>query len=115
MKSRNIVAARKAVSRPPYGRDWQNTMNFPRALRDAIPVLESCWGRCLVLAAITGHAVHGVLSGRRIRIKCEVEETGKLTGRFDVWLDLNPEAARALARTLDRLAGEAEKAPPAGV
>jgi hypothetical protein len=47
-----------------------------------------------------------------VRIKFQVEESGKLTGKFDVWMDVDPEAARGLARTLNQLADEAEKSPP---
>jgi hypothetical protein len=87
-------------------------MNFPQALRDAIPTLPRCWGRCLVLRAVTGRAVKDHLLGRRVRIKFQVEESGKLTGKFDVWMDVDPEAARGLARTLNQLADQAEKAAP---
>lgn len=38
-----------------------------------------------------------------------VKETGKLNGEFVVVVDLQPEAARALAETLTRLADEAEE------
>jgi hypothetical protein len=37
-----------------------------------------------------------------------VKETGKLTGEFTVFIDLQPEAARALAGTLVKLADEVE-------
>ena len=90
-----------------------NTMSFSQALRDAIPTLARCWGRCLVLSSITGRALNDPLFwGRRVRIKFQVEESGKLTGKFDVWMDVDPEAARGLARTLNQLADEAETAPP---
>ena len=95
-------------------RRWSslNTMSFPQALRDAIPTLSRCWGRCLVLSSITGRALNSQLLGRRVRVKFEVEESGKLTGRFDLWMDIDPAAARAFAQTLHQLADEAEKAPP---
>jgi len=114
MKSRSVQRTRRdpALS----NRGWRplNTMNFPQALRDAIPTLGRCWGRCLVLSAITGRGLNDPLFwGKRVRIKFQVEESGKLTGKFDVWMDVDPEAARALARTLNRLADEAEMAPPA--
>ncbi|HLY17006.1 MAG TPA: hypothetical protein VKR61_07265 [Bryobacteraceae bacterium] len=85
-------------------------MNFPQALRDAIPTLARCWGRCLVLSSITGLAINSRFWGRRVRIKFQVEESGKLSGKFDVWMDVDPAAARGLARTLNQLADEAEKA-----
>ena len=111
MKSRSL----QRVARRPARASWPlhplNTMNFPQALRDAIPTLARCWGRCLVLASISGRALHDPLWGQRVRIKFQVEESGKLTGKFDVWMDVDPEAARGLARTLNQLADEAEKAP----
>ena len=110
------TASLQRLPRDPAAPSWrwnpQNTMNFPRALRDAIPTLERCWGRSLKLSAITGKAVNHVLFGPRARVKFQVEETGKLNGKFDVWMDIDPAAARGLARTLERLAEEAEKAPP---
>jgi len=113
MKSDSVQRAKRDPE-PPWRLRSLNTMNFPQALRDAIPSLERCWGRCLLLASITGRAAHDALWGRRVRVKFQVEETGKLNGKFDVWMDIDPEAARALARTLNRLAEEAEKAPPSG-
>jgi hypothetical protein len=86
-------------------------MNFPQGLRDAIPTLSRCWGRSLVLSAVSGFALHWRFWGRRVRIKFEVEESGKLSGKFDVWMDIDPAAARGLARTLNQLADEAEKKP----
>lgn len=114
MKSSNVQRVRRAPSTT--SRHWhpQNTMGFPRELRDAIPTLSRCWGRALLLSSITGRGVNDPLfCGKRVRVKFQVEETGKLTGKFDVWMDLDPEAARALALTLNQLADEAEKAPPA--
>lgn len=112
MKARPIERVPRTPS-PSFRRfHLPNTMNFPQALRDAIPALERCWGRCLVLTSITGRALHSSLYGRRVRIKFQVEESGKLTGNFDVWMDMEPAAARELARTLNQLADEAEKAPP---
>jgi len=112
MKSLIIQRARRDPSLPSRRRHAPNTMNFPQALRDAIPTLSRCWGRSLILSAITGRALHSSLTGRRVRIKFRVEESGKLTGKFDVWMDVDPEAARELARTLNQLADQAEKAPP---
>jgi hypothetical protein len=44
-------------------------MNFPQALRDAIPTLARCWGRCLALTSITGRALNDPLFwGKRVRI-----------------------------------------------
>jgi hypothetical protein len=113
MKSRSLQRTRRDPA-PSRRFDPLNTMNFPQALRDAIPTLARCWGRSLALTSITGLALNDPLFwGKRVRIKFQVEESGKLTGKFDVWMDVDPEAARGLARTLMQLADEAEKGPPA--
>ena len=116
MKTTAIQRSRREPVRSRGGWRPLNTMNFPRELRDAIPTLARCWGRCLMLSSITGRAINDpVFWGKRVRVKFQVEETGKLTGKFDVWMDIDPEAARELARTLSQLADEADKAPPASV
>ena len=114
MKSRSVQRTRRDPALPPFRLRPLNTMNFPQGLRDAIPTLARCWGRCLVLASVTGRALNDPLWGKRVRVKFQVEESGKLTGKFDVWVDVDPEAARGLARTLNQLADEAEKAASAG-
>ena len=117
MKSRSVQRTRRDPAGPALTRSRRlrpfNSMNFPQALRDAIPTLARCWGRCLLLTSITGRALNDPLWGKRVRVKFQVEESGKLTGKFDVWMDLDPEAARGLAHTLNQLADEVEKAPPA--
>lgn len=115
MKTRGIERVRRASARPTKRWIWPNMMSFPQALREAIPTLERCWGRCLILSSITGRSQNSRLLGKRVQIKFQVEESGKLTGKFDVWMDVDLEAARALAQTLTRLAAEAEKAPPVAV
>ena len=85
-----------------------NTIAFPRELRDAIPDLPTCVGRVLKLDAITGKASNTELFGKRIHLSLAVRETGKLKGKFVVRVDLLPEAARTLAATLTRLAGDVE-------
>ena len=112
MKSRAIERAARKGALPSRRFTPANTMNFPQALRDAIPALPRCWGRSLLLSSITGSAFNTRLWGRRVRVKFQVEETGKLTGKFDVWMDIDPAAARGLARTLNHLADEADAAPP---
>ena len=95
-------------------RDPMKSRSVQRAWRDpALPTLARCWGRCLVLRSITGRALNDPLWGKRVRVKFQVEETGKLSGKVDVWMDVDPEAARGLARTLNQLADEAEKTPSA--
>ena len=85
----------------------RNTMAFPRELRGAIPDLHA--GRVLELDAINGHASNTPLFGPLVQLKLVVKETGPLTGKFVVRMDLQPEAARKLAATLARLADKAER------
>jgi len=115
MKSRSVQRASRRLELPARRHLSQNTMNFPQSLRDAIPTLPRCWGRCLLLKSITGRSLDSRLFGKRVRVKFQVEESGKLAGKFDVWMDVDPQAARGLARILNELADEAEKAPPIGI
>ena len=39
-------------------------------------------------------------------------ETGKLEGKFEVWVDLETSAAKALAESLAAVAAQAEELPP---
>jgi len=87
-----------------------NTMSFPQELRDAIPELQPCWGRILVLSSIDGDCQHN-LRGRRVGLKFQVEETGKLRGAFPVYADLDVEAARTLAATLLNLVEQVQQLP----
>jgi hypothetical protein len=87
-----------------------NTMTFPQELRDAIPVMQPCWGRILQLSSIDGDCQHN-LRGRRVGLKFLVEETGKLSGVFPVYADLDVEAARTLAATLLNLVEQVEQLP----
>jgi len=89
-----------------------NAMYFPQGLRDAIPDWENS-ARMLTLTNIDGNCSHSQLRGRRVELNFHVEETGKLHGAFNVYADLEIEAARALARTLDELVKRAETLPPA--
>jgi hypothetical protein len=82
----------------------RNTMAFPRALRDAIPALHT--GRILELESIDGQASYTILMGPMVQLKLVVQETGKLSGKYVVRMDLQPEAARELASTLTRLADQ---------
>jgi len=109
MKALERRRARRAPTTPARRLNLPNSMNFPQALRDAIPTLQRCWGRSLILSAITGRALNSPFWGRRVRVKFQVEESGKLSGKFDVWMDIDPAAARGLARTLEQLAAEAER------
>ena len=98
--SRTTLARRYRLT--PY-----NTIAFPRELREAIADLHG--GRVLKLDSIDGQASNSNLFGGRIHLNLTVRETGKLTGEFVVRVDLLPEAARTLAATLMRLAGEVDK------
>jgi hypothetical protein len=88
-----------------------NSMYFPRALRDAIPDWENS-ARMLTLTNIDGNCSHSQVRGKRVELNFHVEETGKLSGAFHVYADLEIDAARALAATLDELVKRAENLPP---
>ncbi len=90
-------------------RQTPNWVTFPRELRDAIPDFEPCGGRVLQLENAEVGPTNSAWAGRRVGIKLTVCETGKLSGVFDVWVDLNPEAARTLAELLLSAAEKAAK------
>lgn len=87
---------------------YRNTILFPRELRDAIPDLPTYTGRVLELESIDGSLINNPLFGRSVSVKMVVTETGKLKGKFEVRVGLQPDAARALAETLIRLADQLE-------
>ena len=91
-----------------------NCMYFPQALRDAIPHWVNS-ARMLNLTNIDGNCSHSQLRGRRIELNFHIEETGKLQGAFNVYADLEIEAARALAATLEELVKRAETMPPSKI
>jgi len=89
-------------------------MRFPHALRDAIPGddLPGC-DRALILSSIDGSSPSSVQfggfdMGPRVQLNFRVEESGKLTGVFDVSVSLQLEAAKALAATLQELVARVE-------
>ena len=86
-----------------------NRIFFPRNLRDAIPDLPTCIGRDLVLDSMQGRPTRTPWFGKRVQLNLVAKETGKLKGEFVVQIDVAPEAARALAETLMRLADQAEQ------
>jgi hypothetical protein len=88
----------------------RNYMAFPRELREAIPDLHT--GRALELDSINAQSSNTFLSGPVVQLKLLVKETGKLSGRFMVRMDLQPDAARKLAAELNRLADVAEQSEP---
>ena len=93
--------------RPPLKN--RNVIMFPRELRDAIPDLPTYTGRLLQLESIDGSVIDNPLFGKSVSVQMVVAETGKLKGKFTVKLGLLPDAARALAETLVRLADQLEK------
>ena len=106
------VAHRQKQDLPARRPGRRNYMTFPRELRDAIPELPTYVGRTLELASADGTASHTDLFGARVHLNFGLRETGKLKGRFAVRLDLEVEAARALAAALAQLADRAEQMPP---
>jgi hypothetical protein len=98
------IARRRVLSLP-------NSMVFPHTLRNAIPgpELPGC-GRSLILSSIDGSCSRSAF-GQRVRLSFHVQEAGKLTGEFEVYADLNVDAAKALAATLDELVERVELAP----
>lgn len=101
--SRTGPPARRRVPRA------TNMITFPRELRDAIPDLPTYTGRVLELESIDGRISENLLYGRRVHLRMAVTETGKLKGKFTVRVDLQADAARALADTLVQLAGQLDE------
>ena len=77
-----------------------NNVTFPQELRDAIPDHKPSAGRALKLESVDAQAANTVEWGRRVQIKLQVCETGKLSGVFDIWVDIEAEAAKALGETI---------------
>jgi prephenate dehydrogenase len=107
--SRELVRAKAPMKRR-YSLSTASTMTFPRALREAIPDLPTCVGRVLELSSVAGAVSHHPLFGPRVSLKLGVRETGKLKGQFTVRVDLEAEAAKALAETILRMAEQLSKA-----
>jgi hypothetical protein len=100
---KSIVIANKQVQ-PKWNLTSLNSVQFPQALRDAIPGpdLPGC-DRLLVLSSIDGSCINSAIYGQRVQLKMRVEESGKLTGAFDLNVHLTIDAARALAEALRKL------------
>jgi hypothetical protein len=77
-------------------------------LRDAIPDTPTCAGRVLELASTSGAVSRSYPGCPPVEMRMLARETGRLTGEFVVVMNLQAEAARALAETLTRLADELE-------
>ena len=82
-------------------------MAFPRELRGAIPDLHR--GRVLELDSIDGQASNATWFSPMVELMLVVKETGELSGRFPIRMNLQPAAARELAKTLNKLADLAER------
>ena len=91
---------------------YPNNVTFPRDLREAIPDHKPSAGRCLKLDSLDAQAAHTDRWGRRVQIKLRVCETGKLSGVFDVWIDVELDAARGLADIINAAVEQAGKLPP---
>jgi hypothetical protein len=104
-KAKAIVRARK-----PVRLTGRNSMTFPQELRAAIPEGRGYSGRVLELDAIDGKVREIGPGGPAVHLDLRVQETGNLTGKFTLWMDLQPSAARAFAATLLQMADRAERA-----
>ena len=87
-----------------------NRLFLPRALREAIPDLPTCIGRDLELEALSGRVVNAFFTGKCVQLELLGAETGKLKGKFPLRVSLSVEAARVLAKSLNKLADQAESA-----
>ncbi len=105
------AVTRRAGGVPAMRLRRRNYMTFPCELRNAIPDLPTYVGRTLELSSTHGHASNTLLFGARVHLALGIQETGKLKGRFTVRMDLEVEAARALAASLIELADRAGKLP----
>ena len=92
----------------------QNLMTFPRALREAIPDQELCFGRCLKLDSADARGGADFLNRRGVELVLRACETGKLDGVFEILVALDVAAARALADVINRAADQAEGIRTAG-
>jgi hypothetical protein len=96
---------------------WPNMFIFPKELRDAIPEYGA---RALVFDEVSGApdrrpfsmaglpAGLGFETGPRARVQFVVHETGRLTGKYPLFLDLDSETLRSLGQFFVNLADQAE-------
>lgn len=68
-------------------------------------------GRVLELSTIDAAPTH-TYRGPRVQLRLLTEESGKLTGKFPVLVDLDVDSARRLADALNEIAGRAEELEP---
>lgn len=86
-----------------------NWIAFPQKLRDAIPEFEPCAARVLQLECVDAGPSDSEMFGRRVKVKLQAVETGKLDGIFDIAIYLNISAAEALSEVLRTAAEQAKK------
>lgn len=103
--------SQQIVRKPAF--PYPNNVTFPRELRAAIPVHQPSLGRCLELDSVDAQPAHTVEWGRRVQVKLRVCETGTLEGAFNVWADMELEAAQGLANLIRTAAERAETLPAA--
>jgi hypothetical protein len=96
---------------------WPNLFIFPKELREAIPVYGA---RGLVFDAVSGSTnnlpagISGLRGempfevGPRAQAQFLVHESGKLDGKFAIWVDLDATTMRTLGEFLVELANRAE-------
>jgi hypothetical protein len=89
-----------------------NSVMFPRELRDAIPDHKPSAGRVLKLESVAAQAANTIEWGRRVHIKLEVCETGTLSGKFDVLVDIEVDAAKATGQTILAAVEQSAKIAP---
>jgi hypothetical protein len=107
--SKTLTGKSKAVARM---LTLTNNVTFPRELRDAIPDHEPSAGRVLKLESVSAQAANTVEWGRRVQIKLQVCETGKLSGVFDIWIDIEAAAATVLGETVLAAVEQSAKIKP---
>jgi hypothetical protein len=89
-----------------------NSIAFPRGLRDAISPQHDA--RVLEIDSVSVRPSRLPWAGPAIEMKLVASETGKLTGKFAIRLDLQPDAARRMAALLCECADKAEQRPGPG-
>ena len=106
-----MTVEKSVIRKPGRLQPAPNTMTLPQALRTAIP--HDHGGRVLEIGAIDGRVVRAGFDNPVVHLNLHLRETGNLDGKFVLWADLQPTAARALAKILTEMAGRAEdgKAP----
>ncbi|MFN7918832.1 MAG: hypothetical protein U0Q16_01975 [Bryobacteraceae bacterium] len=87
-----------------------SNVTFPSKLREAIP--ERVDARMLNLTTMDAAPHNTLLIGSRVQVCLTVEESGRLSGRYPIFVDLETNAARALAHSILEMADRADKLVP---